>query len=63
MGRFLPMTEAIFWSDALGEATDDGAVPGRQPRRTQILAPFKEQDVWAGVMVSAAGEPRAVRAR
>jgi len=27
--------------------------------RTQILAPFKEQDVWAGVVVSAAEAPEA----
>jgi len=56
LGRFVPMTEAIFWSDALGEARTSAPFLAVNHARTQILAPFKEQDVWAGVQVSA-GEP------
>lgn len=54
LGRFVPMTEAIFWSDALGEARTSAPFLAVNHARTQILAPFKEQDVWAGVAVSAA---------
>jgi hypothetical protein len=56
-GRFLPMTEAVFWSDALGEARAPAPYLAVNHARTQILAPFKEQDVWAGVTVSAAESP------
>jgi hypothetical protein len=53
LGRFVPMTEAIFWSDALGEARTPAPFLAINHARAQILAPFKEQDVWAGVVVSA----------
>jgi hypothetical protein len=53
LGRFVPMTEAIFWSDALGEARTSAPFLAVNHARAQILAPFKEQDVWAGVVVSA----------
>jgi len=53
LGRFVPMTEAIFWSDALGEARTPTPYLAVNHSRAQILAPFKEQDVWAGVVVSA----------
>ena len=53
MGRFVPVTEAIFWSDALGEARTAAPFLAFNHARAQILAPFKEQDVWAGVVVSA----------
>lgn len=54
IGRFVPVTEAIFWSDALGEARTPAPFLAFNHARAQILAPFKEQDVWAGVVVSAA---------
>jgi hypothetical protein len=54
LGRFVPMTEAIFWSDALGEARTSAPFLAVNHARAQILAPFKEQDVWAGVVASAA---------
>ena len=54
LGRFVPMTEATFWSDALGEARTVAPFLAVNHARAQILAPFKEQDVWAGVVVSAA---------
>jgi hypothetical protein len=57
MGRFLPMTEATFWSDALGEARTPAPFLAVNHSRAQILAPFQEQDVWAGVVVSAAETP------
>jgi len=53
IGRFVPMTEAVFWSDALGEARTAAPFLAFNHARAQILAPFKEQDVWAGVVVSA----------
>ncbi|HEY8199525.1 MAG TPA: hypothetical protein VIF44_07100, partial [Candidatus Limnocylindrales bacterium] len=53
IGRFLPMTEAIFWSDSLSEARTPAPFLAFNHARAQILAPFQEQDVWAGVVVSA----------
>jgi hypothetical protein len=52
MGRFVPMTDAVFWSDALGEARTPAPFLAVNHSRTQILAPYTEQDVWAGVQVS-----------
>jgi hypothetical protein len=61
MGRFIPMTEAIYWSDALAEARAAAPFVAINHARTQILAPFREQDVWAGVSASppteATGDP------
>ncbi|MET1232881.1 MAG: hypothetical protein ABWY52_08545 [Candidatus Limnocylindrales bacterium] len=65
LGRFVPMTEAIYWSDALSEARTPAPFLAVNHARTQILAPFKEQDVWAGVVVTASesGEPSEASAR
>jgi hypothetical protein len=53
VGRFLPMTDATFWSDGLGEARTPAPFLAVNHARAQILAPFQELDVWAGVVVSA----------
>ncbi|HET7677556.1 MAG TPA: hypothetical protein VFK38_06865 [Candidatus Limnocylindrales bacterium] len=48
-GRFLPVTEAIFWSDRLNEARTQSPMLAFNHARAQILAPYQERDVWAGV--------------
>jgi len=58
IGRFLPVTEAVFWSDSMSEARTPAPFLAFNHARAQILAPFEEQDVWAGVVVSAS-EPSA----
>lgn len=47
--RFLPVTDAVFWSDRLGEARQQALILAVNHRRAQILAPHREVDPWAGL--------------
>ena len=65
MGRFVPVTEATYWSDRVGEARQTALVVAVNHARAQFLAPFREIDPWAGLDRSApssassgAGTPR-----
>jgi hypothetical protein len=53
-GRFLPVTDATFWSDLLGEARQQALLLAVNHRRTQILAQYKAVDPWAGLGAPAA---------
>jgi hypothetical protein len=48
-GRFLPVTDAIYWSDSAGEARQTAPMVAINHRRAQILAPHREVDPWAGL--------------
>lgn len=48
-GTFLPVTDAVYWSDSLGEAKTTAALVAVNHARAQILAPHKEVDPWAGL--------------
>jgi hypothetical protein len=48
-GRFLPITNATFWSDQVGEARQSAILVAINHRRAHILAPHKEVDPWAGL--------------
>ena len=48
-GRFLPVTEAVYWSDSAGEARQTAPMVAINHRRAQILAPHREVDPWAGL--------------
>jgi hypothetical protein len=48
-GRFLPVTEATYWSDRVGEARQSAAMVAVNHARAQILAPHRETDPWAGL--------------
>jgi hypothetical protein len=48
-GRFIPVTEAVFWSDTVGEARTSAPMVAFNHRRAQILAPHREVDPWAGI--------------
>jgi uncharacterized protein DUF6812 len=52
-GRFIPVTEATFWSDTIGEARQTAPMVAINHHRAQILAPHREVDPWAGVDRSA----------
>jgi hypothetical protein len=56
-GRFLPVTDAAFWSDRVGEARQTATMVAVNHARAQILAPHREADPWAGL--DRAGEPSA----
>jgi hypothetical protein len=48
-GRFVPVTEATYWSDTVGEARASSPMVAFNHRRAQILAPHREVDPWAGL--------------
>jgi hypothetical protein len=48
-GRFLPVTDATFWSERVGEARQTAAMVAINHARAQILAPHRETDPWAGL--------------
>ncbi len=48
-GHFLPITDAAYWSDILGEARATAALVAVNHERAQILAPHKYVDPWAGL--------------
>ena len=55
-GRFVPVTDATFWSDTVGEARTTAPMIAFNHRRAQILAPHREVDPWAGIDRSGAAE-------
>lgn len=54
-GRFIPVTEATYWSDSVGEARATAAILAVNHERAQILAPHREVDPWAGLDRGASG--------
>ena len=46
---FVPVTDAIFWSDRLGEGRQSAAMVAVNQARAQILAPYREVDQWTGI--------------
>lgn len=48
-GEFIPVTNAVYWSDSLGEARTGVALAAVNHARCQILAPHHEVDPWAGM--------------
>jgi hypothetical protein len=54
-GRFLPVTEATYWSDTVGEARQTAPMVAINHARAQILAPHREVDVWGGLNRSGEG--------
>jgi hypothetical protein len=48
-GSFIPVTDATFWAERVGEARQTVAFVGVNHARAQVFAPFREVDPWAGV--------------
>jgi hypothetical protein len=48
-GHFLPVTDATFWSDVLGEPRATASLVAVNHERAQILAPHQATDPWAGL--------------
>jgi hypothetical protein len=55
IGRFLPVTDATYWSDRVGEARTEALIVAVNHNRAQILAPHREVDPWAGLDRGASG--------
>ncbi len=43
---FVPVTDAVFWSERLGEARQNAAMVAVNQARAQILAPYREVSPW-----------------
>lgn len=57
-GPFVPVTDAVFWSDRLGEGRQSAAMVAVNQARAQIVAPYREVDPWAGIgTVGPSGSP------
>ena len=54
-GKYIPVTDAAFWSDTVGEARQVAPMVAINRHRAQILAPHREVDPWAGLDRSAGG--------
>ena len=48
-GHFIPVTDATFWSDRVGEVRQTVAFVGVNRAHAQVFAPYREVDPWAGV--------------
>jgi hypothetical protein len=48
-GRFIPVTDATFWSDSVGEARATAPMLAINHHRAQIFAPHRAVDPWAGL--------------
>ena len=53
-GAFVPVTDATYWSDTVGEARATAPMLAINHSRAQILAPHTEVDPWVGVDRAAA---------
>ena len=54
-GRFLPVTDATYWSDTVGEARATAPMVAFNHHRAQILAPHQAVDPWSGLDRSGEG--------
>ena len=48
-GRFVPVTDATYWSESVGEARATAPMVAVNHSRAQILAPHREVDPWTGL--------------
>ncbi len=55
-GQFVPVTDATYWSDTLGEARATAGLVAVNHALAQILAPHRELDPWAGLDESVAAD-------
>jgi hypothetical protein len=55
--RFIPITDATYWSERVGEPRTTVTVVTVNRERAHILAPHTEVDPWAGLDEGAQGAP------
>ena len=48
-GQFIPVTDAFYWSDTVGEAKTSAAFIAFNRARAHVLAAHREMDPWAGL--------------
>ena len=54
-GAFIPVTDAAYWSDTVGEARATAPMVAFNHNRAQILAPHQAVDPWSGLDRSGQG--------
>ena len=59
-GRFIPVTDATYWSETVGEARATAPMVAINHQRAQIFAPHREVDPWAGLNRSGEDGPAGV---
>ena len=55
-GAFIPITDATFWAERLGEARQSVAFIAVNHARAQVFAPYRELDPWAGTPRRSGGD-------
>ena len=55
-GRFIPVTDATYWSESVAEARTTVPLVAFNHSRAQILAPHRVVDPWAGLPSSGGAE-------
>lgn len=58
-GRFVPVTDAVYWSDIVSEARSTAPMVAINHARAQILAPHRAVDPWEGLDRTAAAAAQA----
>ena len=48
-GRFVPVTDAMYWSETIGESRTAAVMLAVNHRRAQIFAPYVVVDPWADI--------------
>lgn len=56
-GRFVPVTDATYWSETLSEPRTSVVMVAVNHRRAQIFAPYQVVDPWAGLGPRSSSEP------
>jgi hypothetical protein len=56
-GAFIPVTDATFWADRLGESYQTVAFLAINHARAQVFAPFPDPDPWVGASRGPAAPP------
>jgi hypothetical protein len=56
---FVPVTNATYWSDQLGEGRRQALLVAVNHRRAQYIAPHKDVDPWAGLEPGRSADVRA----
>lgn len=59
--RFVPVTDATYWSDQLNEPRTEAAMLAFNHARAQIMAPYQEHDPWVDARAAALGDEASVR--
>jgi hypothetical protein len=55
-GRFVPVTDATYWSETIGEPRQSAIMLAVNHRRAQIFAPYFVVDPWAGMPTGPAAQ-------